>query len=93
LSNGAHELRSRSYCNITHIFGLNISVQWSDIRFSRALSRAFSCGCFHFMTLSLLACFRCIWQRPGYQCTLLFLLITHFAEHSVISRAFSISSC
>jgi hypothetical protein len=34
---------SRSVCDFTRVIGLNVSVQTSDIRLSRALSRALPC--------------------------------------------------
>jgi hypothetical protein len=42
-SNGAYRQFSRSYCDFTRVIGLNVSVQTSDIRLSRALSRALPC--------------------------------------------------
>jgi hypothetical protein len=42
-SNGAHRQLSLSVCNFTRVIGLNVSVQTSDIRLSRALSRALPC--------------------------------------------------
>ena len=42
-SGGALVQSSRSVCNFTRVIGLNVSVQTSDIRLSRALSRALPC--------------------------------------------------
>jgi len=51
-SNGAADRLSRSFCNLTRVLGLDISVQSSDFQLSRASSRTSSCSCFHFMTVS-----------------------------------------
>jgi hypothetical protein len=42
-SGGAFLQFSRSVCDFTRVIGLNVSVQTSDIRLSRALSRALPC--------------------------------------------------
>jgi hypothetical protein len=42
-SGGAFGQFSRSVCNFTRVIGLNVSVQTSDIRLSRASSRALPC--------------------------------------------------
>jgi hypothetical protein len=86
-SGGFVERFSRSVCDFTRVVGLNVSVQTSDIRLSRASSRALPCFQHR---LSLRSCFRSSWKLSGCKCA---LFSASFALYSTICSARSMLSC
>ena len=80
-SGGALVQSSRSVCFFTRVIGLNVSVETSDIRLSRALSRALPCVQHR---LSSRSCFRSSWKLSGCKCA---LFSASFALYSTICSA------
>jgi hypothetical protein len=90
-SNGARSRLSRSFCDLTRVFGLNISLETLDVHFSRASSRAFSLGCF--VTLKSLLCFRSSWQRPGCKCMFPAPFVCFASDAAVCSARSVVDAC